>query len=163
MELTLKGISKEAIQGAIELAQLYRYLNEPSETESICRDILAVDKHHQLAIRLLGLSLTEQFTGRATDRHRDAERVFRRLTDPYEQLYYLGLLHERQAKALLEAGKSTVMVAALLREALKRFEEAEKIRPAGNDESILRWNRCVRLIQSRPELEWSPTDDRNHR
>ena len=30
--------------------------------------------------------------------------------------------------------------------------EAEKFRPAGNDDSILRWNRCARLLESRPEF-----------
>ena len=31
------------------------------------------------------------------------------------------------------------------------FEQAEKIRPAGNDDALLRWNRCLRLIQDIPE------------
>ena len=52
------------------------------------------------------------------------------------------------------------MVTALLRDALQLFEQAEALRPAGNDEAILRWNRCVRLIRSRPELEWSTGDAR---
>jgi hypothetical protein len=30
------------------------------------------------------------------------------------------------------------------------FEEAEKLRPAGNDDSLLRWNRCLRLLQAIP-------------
>lgn len=33
------------------------------------------------------------------------------------------------------------------------FGEAEKIRPAGNDDAILRWNRCVRLLQT-PGYAW---------
>jgi len=40
----------------------------------------------------------------------------------------------------------------LLEEALNCFAAAEKLRPAGNDDSILRWNRCVRLLQSRPDF-----------
>jgi len=52
------------------------------------------------------------------------------------------------------------LATALLREALQLFEQAEALRPAGNDEAILRWNRCVRLIRSRPELEWSTRDTR---
>ena len=36
--------------------------------------------------------------------------------------------------------------------AMRYFEEAEKIRPQGNDDALLRWNRCLRLIQSVPEL-----------
>jgi hypothetical protein len=34
------------------------------------------------------------------------------------------------------------------------FEEAEKIRPPNNDDAILRWNRCVRLLESRMGSEW---------
>jgi hypothetical protein len=33
-----------------------------------------------------------------------------------------------------------------LREALTWYGKAEQMRPAGNDESILRWNMCVRLL-----------------
>lgn len=43
---------------------------------------------------------------------------------------------------------------ALFEKALRCFEEAEKIRPEGNDDAILRWNRCVRLLQSRLGSEW---------
>ena len=33
------------------------------------------------------------------------------------------------------------------------FAEAERIRPSGNDDAILRWNRCVRLLQN-PAYGW---------
>ena len=36
---------------------------------------------------------------------------------------------------------------------MRCFEEAEKIRPEGNDDALLRWNRCVRLIQSQLGIE----------
>jgi hypothetical protein len=36
--------------------------------------------------------------------------------------------------------------------ALNFFEEAEKVRPPGNDDALLRWNRCLRLMHSIPEL-----------
>jgi hypothetical protein len=42
----------------------------------------------------------------------------------------------------------------LIEEAMRCFAEAEKIRPAGNDDSILRWNRCVRLLESRPDFHF---------
>jgi hypothetical protein len=35
---------------------------------------------------------------------------------------------------------------------MRFFEEAEKIRPQGNDDALLRWNRCLRLIQGLPDL-----------
>lgn len=160
MVLELKRISKEAIPAAIEKAQVYRHLNEPAEAESICRDVLNVDLTNQQALRLLGLSLTEKFTGDETDEYLEAERVFQFLSDEYEKVYYAGLLRERRAKAELRAGRRLDMVTPLLREALELFARAERIRPPGNDEAILRWNRCVRLVQSRPELEWMVGDVR---
>jgi hypothetical protein len=32
------------------------------------------------------------------------------------------------------------------------YEKAEAQRPAGNDEAILRWNTCARLLAGNPEL-----------
>src|SRR5437868_14482445 len=104
MEFTLKTISKAGIPEAISKAELYRSLNEPEEAESICRDILEVEPDHQLALRLLGLALTDQFAGGGSDRYRETERIFEQLEDPYEQFYYMGILYERRAKAQLNAG-----------------------------------------------------------
>ena len=154
MELTLKPISKEGISEAISKAELYRYLNEPGEAESICRDILAADAENQTALRLLGLSITDQFTGNASDRYSEAESTFQSLTDEYGRFYYAGILHERQAKAQLAAGRSPYMVTPLFEKALDYFEQAEAIRPHGNDDAILRWNRCVRILQSRLGTDW---------
>ena len=148
----LKSISKAGIPEAIAKAELYRYLNEPEEAESICRDILVVDVDHQLARRMLGLAITDQFTGAAADRYAEAHAVFQSLGDPYERNYYTGLLQERRAKAQLHSGCSAHILLPLVEEALRCFAEAEKIRPSGNDDSILRWNRCVRLLESRPEF-----------
>jgi len=153
MDYQLKSISKPGIAEALAKVELYRYLNEPEESESICRDILAVDPNQQLALRLLGLSITDQFTGGVSDRCREAEELFARLADPYERHYYQGLLQERRAKAQLRAGQLPHAVLPLLERALHCFAEAEKIRPAGNDDSILRWNRCVRILQT-PSLAW---------
>jgi len=154
MELTLKPISKDGIPEAISKAELYRYLNEPGEAESICRDILAADAENQTALRLLGLSITDQFTGNASDRYSEAESTFQSLTDEYGRFYYAGILHERQAKAQLAAGRSPYMVMPLFEKALDYFEQAEAIRPHGNDDAILRWNRCVRILQSRLGTDW---------
>jgi hypothetical protein len=154
MELKLKSISKAGIAEAVSKAELYRFLNEPGEAESICRDILAVEPDHQVAMRLLALSITDQFTGGPADRHSEAESIFQGLKDPYERLYYIGIVHERRAKALLRSGARPHTVVILFEEAMNCFEHAEKIRPSGNDDAILRWNRCVRLLQSRSAAEW---------
>src|SRR4029077_5481914 len=148
----LKAISKAGVPEAIAKAELYRYLNEPEEAESICRDILVVDADHQLARRMLGLALPDPVTGAAADRYARAHPIVQSLRDPYERYYYTGLLQERRAKAQLHAGCSAHILLPLIEEALRCFAEAEKIRPAGNDDSILRWNRCVRLLESRPEF-----------
>jgi len=115
---------------------------------------LAADKQDQLALRLLGLAVTDQFTGAAGDRYAEAESIFLRLADPYERLYYMGILHERRAKAQLRAGRSPHTLLVLLEEAMLCFEQAEKLRPAGNDDAILRWNRCVRIFQGYSPAEW---------
>jgi hypothetical protein len=148
----LKSISKAGIPEAIAKAELYRYLNEPEETESICRDVLAVDPGHQLARRMLGLAMTDQFIGATSDRYIEVQSIFQGLRDPYEQLYYTGILHERRAKTQLLVGYAPHILLPLVEEAMRWFAEAERIRPAGNDDSILRWNRCVRLLESRPDF-----------
>ena len=148
MDYELKRISTAGIDEAISKAELYRSLGEPEEAESICRDILTTETKHQLALRLLGLSLTDQFTGGPSDRDCEAEEAFQQLSDPYERIYYTGIVHERRAKAQLRAGQPAHTVLPLFEYALRSFAEAEKIRPAGNDDAILRWNRCVRLLQT---------------
>jgi tetratricopeptide (TPR) repeat protein len=154
MDLQLKPISRDGIPKAISKAELYRNLNEPGEAESICRDILATDPENQAALRLLGLSITDQFTGNPTDRLSEVENIFQSLSDEYNRLYYAGIVNERQAKAQLVAGRSPYMVAPLFERALDYFAKAESIKPHGNYDAILRWNRCVRLLQSRLGTDW---------
>src|SRR4030095_14544354 len=83
MEIKLKPISRVGIASAISKAELYRYLNEPGEAESICQDILAVEPTHQTALRLLGLAITDQFTGTVSDRYAEAAGAFNNLTSDY--------------------------------------------------------------------------------
>ena len=87
MDFKLKSISPEGIEAALSKAEVYRFLNEPEEAESICQDVLATQPGHQLALRVLGLAVTDQFTGDASDRYSDAENAFQQLTDAYERLY----------------------------------------------------------------------------
>ena len=156
--MKLKKIHLESIPAALEKAMHWRLLNQPDEMESICRDILEADPKNQMGIRLLGIAITDQFDGSKRDRFQEAQRVFESLTDPYERYYRLGYMHERRAKAELVAGMEAFKVTALLRKALENYNEADKIHPPGNDEAILRWNYCVRLAKSRPDLEWAMRD-----
>jgi hypothetical protein len=156
--MKLKKIHKDAIPAAIEKAHTWRLLNQPHEMESICRDILEIDPKNQMAIRYLGLALADQFDGSENDPYEEALKVMHDLEDPYDRLYRTGYVHERRAKAELEGGREAFRVTALLRKAFECYEKAEKLHPAGNDEAILRWNFCVRLAKSRPDLEWAMRD-----
>jgi tetratricopeptide (TPR) repeat protein len=148
MEHELKPISPNGITQALAKVTHYRYLNQAEEAESICRDILAVDQSNQQALKMLGLVLTDQFDGSARDRYKEAEQTFQKLTDNYERTYYTGIAHERRAKAQLRTGHLPHALLGLFEEAMRSFAAAEKIRPAGNDDAVLRWNRCARLIAS---------------
>jgi hypothetical protein len=154
MELYLKPISKGGIPAAISKIEVYRYLNEPGEAESICRDILTIEPDNQEALRLLGLSITDQFTGAASDRYAEARDTFQRLSDPYQRIYHLGILDERKAKAQLKAGVPPHTVLPTFEGAMDYFQQASNLRPPDNDDAILRWNRCVRLLQSRVGPDW---------
>src|SRR5712671_4728724 len=152
MERQLKTISKNSVAEALAKVQHYRYLNQAEEAESICRDILAVDPENQMALRQLGLAITDQFKGALSDGFREAQSCFERLSSAYECSYYLGILHERRAKAQLRAGHTAHSLLASFENAMRCFEEAEKIRPQGNDDALLRWNRCLRLVHGLPDV-----------
>ena len=46
----------------------------------------------------------------------------------------------------------------MFREAMRLYEEAERLRPAGNDEALLRWNTFARTIMTF-SLKEQPVDD----
>jgi hypothetical protein len=150
---TLKPLSKEAIPAALAKAERYRLLNEPGEAESICLDVLQIDARNQAAIVMLILSLTDQFphgsSSRAITR---AGELAGQLTDPYEQAYYAGIIRERRAKAALQRGQfgGAAVAVEWLRDAMGYYERAEQVRPAQNDDVLLRWNACARLLMELP-------------
>ena len=149
-----KMITQAGIKEANSKAERYRFLNQPEEAESICLDVLAVDPENQLALRNLGLAITDQFTGKAGDRHNEAEQALEKLADPYEKLYYMGIMHERRAKSQLHTGHLPHTLLVIFEEAMRCFQEAQKIAPPANDDAILHWNMCVRLLQSRGDADW---------
>jgi len=152
---TLKPLSKEAVPAALSRAERYRLLNEPWQAESICRDVLAVEPGHQAATILLILALTDQFGHGISVK--EANDVVAGLRGEYERAYYSGIVEERRAMALLRQGdcRSNQVVHALLRQAMEWYEKAESMRPQGNDESVLRWNTCVRVLRKHPHLVMS--------
>jgi predicted component of type VI protein secretion system len=152
MDYVIKRIQPSGMEAALHKADKYRELNQPAEAESIARDVLAVDSDHQLALRTLGLALTDQFAPSTGALFAQAQEVFGRLRDPYERAFYGGLACERQAKAQLAARLPVDAVLSLFDAALARYAEAEALRPLGNDDPILRWNSCVRTVQAIPGL-----------
>jgi len=57
----LKALSRDGIEGALSKADQYRLLNQPKLAESICLDVLEVDKANHKAKVILLLALTDQF------------------------------------------------------------------------------------------------------
>ena len=160
----LKVLSPGGVPGALALAERYRLLNEPAEAESICLDVLRVDPDNEQALVTMLLALTDQFVeGSASRKMAAAERVARQITDDYKRFYYSGLIRERRAKADLRAERAGAHVHARewLQDAMASYERAEAIRPAGQDEALLRWNACARALEALPAhqpdtQEWDP-------
>ena len=147
----LKPLSKAAIPAALAKAERYRLLNEPGAAESICLDIVRVEPDNQEALVMLVLALTDQFTGESSSRaFASVGDVVTRLTNEYTRLYYSGIVRERRAKAHLQHGRLASAAAEWLREAMQFYERAEALREPGNDEAVLRWNSCARLLMSIP-------------
>ena len=146
----LKRLSDEAIPAALEKALRYRLLNEPAEAESICHDVLNIDPENQQALVVLLLALTDRFGKGYTVGILRAEEVVSRLRDAYERAYYAGVICERRAKAQLQYGYPGAGHDAyeLLLEAMNWYEQAERFRQPKNDDALLRWNTCARLIMS---------------
>lgn len=144
----LKRLSKEAVPAALEKALRYRLLNEPAEAESICHDVLAIDPENQEALVLLLLALTDRFGKGYAVGVTQAQEVLSRLQSEYERAYYAGIICERRAKAQLQQGHpgSSHNAYEFLREAMSCFEKAEAHRPPRNDDALLHWNTCARII-----------------
>ncbi len=157
--MQLKPITREGIPAALQKAERYRLLNDSTAAESICLDILAVEPEHQQALVTLLLSITDQFPEEEGDAVKRARDVLPRLKDDYRRAYYAGIICERKAKALwhLRGMGAGEVVQDWLREAMRWYEKAEALRPSGNDEAILRWNTCARILD-RQEVK-HPTRD----
>jgi hypothetical protein len=148
----LKPISREAIPEALSKVERYRLLNEPWQAESICLDVLAIEPGHQQAWTMLLLSLTDQF-GKGISRSK-AREILPHLENDYDKAYFAGIICERWADSLLRQGApgAGFMAYQSLREAMEHYEQAEAVRPPGNDDALLRWNTCARLLMRNPEL-----------
>ena len=146
----LKPLSPEAIPAALERANRYRLLNEPGAAESIYLDILAIEPHNQEALINIVLAMSDRFGKDYAIGDARITEYLMRIDGDYERTYYSGIMYERRGKATLARGG--VGAYELFRQAMDCFETAESMRPAGNDDAILRWNGCARVI-SRNNLQ----------
>ena len=144
----IKHISRDSIPTAIEKAERYRLLDQPGLAESICLDILEAEPQNAKAIIILLLSITDQFSASTSGDVNRARQLLARLQNDYEKNYYAGIICEREGMAILNRIRgSQFAVYEWLNEAMEFFEKAETVRPPGNDDAILRWNSCARLIK----------------
>lgn len=154
----LKPIRAESVEKSLEKAHRYRLLNEPWQAESICLDVLTIDPENQQAVNILLLAVTDQFDRRLSVRYKQARELLPQLKDPYRRAYCDGLICERRATALYRRGGpgSGHVAYEWYRRAMDHYERAETQSPEGNDDAILRWNTCARIIMRYPEIEPEP-------
>ena len=159
MHFQLKSISVQSIPEALAKVERYRLLNEPTLAESICLDILAIVPDHQQALISLLLARTDQF--RLDMPPKAAQEVLAQIKGDYEQAYYAGLIWERVGHARIREGGTGGGAHAYhaLEEAMTHYERAIDFATPGNDDAILRWNTCARLIMQNPEVRPLPDED----
>ncbi|HKV80572.1 MAG TPA: hypothetical protein VJP02_20645 [Candidatus Sulfotelmatobacter sp.] len=158
MEFELKSLSVQSIPEALAKVERYRLLNEPTLAESICLDILAVVPDHQQALISLLLARTDQFPVQVPAK---AQEILAQIKGDYEKAYYAGIIWERLGHARIRQGGTGPGPSAYhaLREAMTDYERAINFAPPGNDDAILRWNTCARVIMQNPEIRPLPEDD----
>jgi hypothetical protein len=156
----LKPLSKDGIEGALDKAEHYRSLNQPRLAESICLDILEVDASNQKAKVFLLLALTDQFGRSSSKAAKQAHDLALSLKDEYSRNYYEGIVHERQGAVALNSGipGSDFDACEWYLDAMKFYEKAEALGGAGNNDPVLRWNTCARIIMQF-NLQERPADE----
>ena len=159
----LKPLSKEGLGAALEKAGKYRLLNEPMLAESICLDILGVDPGNERATIELLLALTDQFSPGSTRTAKRAMELAKTFRSEYLQHYYNGIIHERQGTAALKSNVPGCEFDAYewYIEAMELYEKSEAIMPSGNEDPVLRWNTCARIINDH-NLGPRPPDNTIH-
>lgn len=154
--IELKLLKPEAFSAALDKARRYRLLNEPDDAESICLDILESQPDHQEALITLLLSLTDKFPHSGiSPAFEQAQEIVPRLDSSYSKSYYLGVIFERRAKFHLKHGGlgSGTLAYHWFIKAMDKYSEALSDDDPKNQEAVLRWNSCARILNSRPDVK----------
>ena len=128
---------------------------------SVILDVLEIDPDNERALLTLLLARTDQFVKDSAARVESAKELLPKLGTEYDRSYYAGLICERWGKALLTKDQpgSGPIAYDWLRQAMQWYEKAEKVRPAGDDDPLLRWNTCARMIMRHRHLRPGHEDD----
>ena len=147
----LKPISRDSLEGALAKAERYRLLNEPSEAESICRDILEVDPLNREARISLILALTDEFP-RDDRAFAGAMAEIAVLESAYDRAYYardcVGTAGQGVPRCR-QAGSSGHVYEWIVK-ALELFEEAER-HTAGRQRRLDAALECLRSFSRAPQ------------
>jgi len=152
--IELKPLKIETIPSALEKAAHYRLLNEPEETESICLDILTVVPDHQEALVLCLLASTDKFPiAGLNPAFEQARELVTKLNTDYCKSYYTGIIYERRAKYHFKQGGpgSGPLAYDWFVKAMNAYSQALAGCDPDNQDAVLRWNSCVRFINSHPD------------
>ncbi len=100
------------------------------------------------------LTLCDQFGVEGGAKTAAAMELVPRMGGEYERLYYSGIVSERTAFAqLARATHASGHIAYdWFMRAMSHYEKAAELRPPGNDDPILRWNTCARVINTHADV-----------
>lgn len=158
--IELKRLSPDALEAAHARGRHYRHLNQPYLAESIYRDILEVAPDDEGARIGLIMALCDAFQSETAHPVTEVVRMAHELEDDYARAYYSGLVCERKAEAHLVKGgpMSGALAYDWLCRAMEHYTDAEPLRPEGNDDALLRWNTCARILNKRSDVKPRPED-----
>ena len=129
--------------------------------------VIACEKITHITGKVLRNLLRDAVAGNGVQRFHQqvpakaAQEVLAKIKGDYEQAYYAGLIWERVGHARIREGGTAGGASAYhaLREAMIDYERAIDVASPGNDDAILRWNTCARVIMQNPEVRPLPDED----
>ena len=164
MEFELKTLSPEAVSGRSRRPSDIGCSRSPSKPRASASTRCRSTRRTTSALVTLLLALTDQFgRGPAVGGHGGLQ-VVRAARDHHLRMRATAgsCGNVARRRSFIAAAWAWVpQVYVCLREAMTWYERAEAIRPAGNDDTLLRWNTCARLIMRDQRLMPPLADERS--